>query len=141
MQKRRSTGLTLIELLVVVIIIGILASIAYPSYRRYAVRATRNEAKVALLQATQALEKCYTRMHSYADCIAAGADDGGVDVVDTESYDLAVADDPEISDTTYSLQAVATGGQASDDVRCGTLRVDQAGRRTVEGGGDERECW
>jgi type IV pilus assembly protein PilE len=137
MQKRRSTGLTLIELLVVVIIIGILASIAYPSYRRYAVRATRNEAKTALLQLTQALEKCYTRTHSYAECI----DEDLVVVVDTQHYDLAVADDPEISDTTYRLQAVATGGQAGDDERCGTLLVDQAGRRAVEGGGDERECW
>jgi type IV pilus assembly protein PilE len=135
MHKHRSKGVTLIELMVVVVIVAILASIAYPSYRRYAVRTTRNEAKVALLQITQRLEKCYTVTHSYFDCI----DEGTVAVDDTDHYDISTAVDA--TDTTYQLEAVAQGAQAGDDARCGTLRVNQAGQRTVEGGGTVLECW
>jgi type IV pilus assembly protein PilE len=135
MQKRHSRGITLIELMVVVIIIAILASIAYPSYRRYAVRTTRNEGKVALLQTTQRLERCFTVTHSYFDCI----DEGTVALINTDHY--AISSAVAATDTTYQLQAVAQGAQAEDDARCATLLVDQAGRRTVEGGGDEGECW
>ena len=140
MQSRRSKGITLIELMVVVVIVAILAAIGYPSYRRYAVRATRNEAKVALLQATQALEKCYTRAHSYEVCTDGDAANGEVEMADTQHYALALVED-ETTDTTYQLEAVAQGGQATDDERCMTLRVNQAGGREVVGGGTEQECW
>lgn len=140
MHNHRSKGVTLIELMVVVVIVAILASIAYPSYRRYAVRATRNEGKVALLQITQRLEKCYTVAHSYIDCTDGDAANGEVELVDTEHYAISAVEDT-ITDTEYQLQAVAQGGQAGDDARCGTLLVDQAGVRSVEGGGDVQECW
>jgi type IV pilus assembly protein PilE len=140
MHSRRSKGITLIELMVVIVIVALLAAIGYPSYRRYAVRATRSEAKVALLQVTQALEKCYTRTHSYDLCTDGNEANGEAAVPNTQHYALTVVED-ETSDTTYQIQAVAQGGQASDDARCGTLLVNQAGQREVSGGGTEQECW
>ena len=65
-MKHRQHGHTLMELLIVVAIIGILASIAIPGYRRYVIRANRADAKIAMLQTAQALERCYTNSSPYA---------------------------------------------------------------------------
>ena len=65
-MKRRQRGVTLIELMTVVAVLGIIAAIAIPSYRRYMVRANRTDAKTALLQTAQALERCYTNSTPYA---------------------------------------------------------------------------
>ena len=132
-MKRRSKGITLIELMVVVVIVALLAAVAYPSYRRYAVRANRTEAKVGLLQLTQALEKCYTRIHDYDECL----DEIDVDASDSERFSFSVS---ASTATEYTLQAVPIGGQAEDD-ECGTLRIDQTGQRTRTGSAPMRECW
>ena len=73
-MKMRQAGITLLELMIVVTIVGILAAIAYPSYRQQVIRSTRTEAKVALQQSAQALEKCFTRYMAYnhASCPADG---------------------------------------------------------------------
>jgi type IV pilus assembly protein PilE len=133
-MKRRNRGITLIELMVVVVIVAILAAVAYPSYRSYAVRANRTEAKVGLLQLTQALEKCYTRIHDYAECM----DEVDLSANDTERFSFSVSE--AATATEYELQAVPIGGQAEDD-ECGTLRIDQAGQRTRSGSAPMRECW
>jgi type IV pilus assembly protein PilE len=133
-MKRRTKGITLIELMVVVVIVAILAAVAYPSYRRYAVRANRTEAKVGLLQLTQALEKCYTRIHDYDECL----DEIDIDANDSERFSFSVSGTPTA--TEYTLQAVPIGGQAEDD-ECGTLRINQTGERTRTGAAPMRDCW
>lgn len=119
MMHKRQTGMTLIELMVVVTIIAILSAIAYPSYRQYAIRSNRTEAKTELLQLTQTLEKCYTRSHSYDGCVAD-------DEYPTPSgnYNITVDTDNQ----TYTLGATPQGGQA-DDTTCGALALDNLGKR------------
>ena len=58
-------GFTLIELLVVIFIIALLTAIAIPSYRQYALRSARAQAKADLMQVAQALERQFTVDRSY----------------------------------------------------------------------------
>lgn len=129
MKRRRSMGVTLMELLVVIVILGILAAIAYPSYRRQAVRANRTEAKVELQRVAQAFERCFTRIHAYDEC--------DVDIGETPSglYVISIDPDPEITATTYSIMATPQGGQAEDT--CGVLTLSQDGTR----GPATEGCW
>lgn len=136
MQRRRNTGVTLIELMVVVVIVAILAAIAYPSYRQYAIRANRTEAKTAMLQIAQGLEKCYTRFHVYDH------DDCEVDTdLTTEAGNYAVVG--VLGAQTYLLTATPQGGQA-DDTKCGILSLDQIGTRRERNGQalvQANKCW
>ena len=64
-MRKYMRGVTLMELMIVVVIIGILTAIAYPSYRQYAAKAKRNEAKAALLQISTLQERHYLQNNTY----------------------------------------------------------------------------
>jgi type IV pilus assembly protein PilE len=132
-MKRKHSGITLIELLIVVTIIGIIAAVAIPSYRDQTLRTNRTEAKTALQQATQVMEKCFTRTRSYATCAAqvATGDTPG------KLYNIKV-DAATLTATTYTLRADPINGQLGDTA-CGTLTVDQTGKRTPLP--DSKKCW
>ncbi|MGT2494064.1 type IV pilin protein [Cupriavidus basilensis] len=66
-RRHAVRGFTLMELLIIVTIIGILAAIAYPNYTEYVARGRRAEAKAAMLNAMQALERHYGQFNTYAD--------------------------------------------------------------------------
>jgi type IV pilus assembly protein PilE len=136
MNRRHTLGVTLLELMIVVVIIGILAAIAYPSYRQYTMRANRTEAKIALLQTSQALEKCFTRFHAYnhATCAATVT----TTFTSTPQGHYAIAPAGAITATAFTLVATPQGGQAADS-RCATLSTDQVGRQNSTGGGTD--CW
>ena len=87
-MKRKQRGVTLIELMIVMAIIGIIAAIAIPSYRRYVVRANRADAKTALLQTAQLLERCYTNSTPYAynSATCTGGGDAALQHVDRVTY-------------------------------------------------------
>ena len=135
-SNRRTSGVTLIELMIVVVIVAILAAIAYPSYRQYAIRANRTEAKVALMQVAQGLEKCFTRYHEYNNAACPGT----TFTTPKGHYAIAPAAADPVASATYTLEATPQGGQA-DDSQCGTLSLDERGQRLESGTGTVADCW
>lgn len=132
------SGFTLIELMVVVVIVAILASVALPAYQDQVRRTHRADAKAALMQLQQYMERNYTEANRY-DQDAAGAalnlpyTEAPIDS-GTKFYDLSFAAQAA---QTYTLQAVPKNGQQNDP--CGTLTINQAG---IKGSGvDNATCW
>lgn len=120
-------GFTLIELMIVIAIVAILAAIAIPSYQNQVQKTRRADAKTALLQMAQSMERCFTKTNDYGDSSCPS---------DTESpdgfYDIVVT--PQT--TSFTLTANAKG-QQSKDTKCASFSITEKGTRTATGD----ECW
>lgn len=132
--SRRVAGFTLLELMIVVGIVAVLAAAAVASYQFAIVKSRRGAAKGCLTEAAQYMERYYTTNFKYTDATlpACSADVGG-------AYAVGFAGTPDAS--TYTVQAVPQGAQATADTRCGTLSIDQTGRRAASGSGGVAACW
>lgn len=141
-MARSARGMTLVELMIAVAIVGILAAIAYPSYQAQVRRGNRTEAKAELMEASQELEKCFTRYGRYlpaaaGECVAYDNIQARNRMSETGRYLVTFDGNPTA--TTYRLQATL---QRGDDPECGALRLDQSGQRTQTGtGGAAARCW
>lgn len=126
-RQSRAKGFTLIELMIVLVVIGILAAIAYPSYQNYVQRAQRVEAQAAMMDAAQAMERCFTLSNTYAACNATTPER-----YDTDRYSITVADTN--AGTGFEIRATTTFpfdcGAAN-----GLLTISHLGERTPTG------CW
>ncbi len=135
-MRKSMRGMTLTELMIVVVIVGILTAIAYPSYRQYAARAKRNEAKAALLQVATNQERFYLQNNIYTEnMIVLGFTDDPF-TSDTGSYIIDV--DPGSADASgYSATALY---QNADDesTKCLTFTIDGLGNK---GSGPLLDCW
>lgn len=139
-------GFTLIELLIAVAIIAILAAIALPSYRTSVQKGARADAKSILVENAQFMERNFTTNNCYhrtdASCASAWSAGAAGSVVlpaiqspktGTARYNISFSGSP--TETTFTIQAVPTGGQASDS--CGTLTLTNTGAQTPATAG----CW
>lgn len=131
----KQLGFSLIEVMVVVVIVGILAAIAYPSYQEYIQRGRRAEARTALLQAAQWLERVATATGRYP------ARDGfpaSMTSVPSGAYVIGYA--PDLTGATYTLTATVQGAQMKD--KCKNLTLTHSGLKGLTGSKQKVEdCW
>ncbi len=128
-------GITLIELLIVVVIIGIMGVIAYPSYRDFAARAKRNEAKAALLQIATNQERFYLQNNSYTcDMTRLGFPAAAGVVTDSGTYTVDVT---ACNANNFTAQAVYNEAD-SEAGKCGTFQING---RNVKTSAPYADCW
>ena len=137
MRAKPATGFTLIELMITVAVVAILAGVAYPSYLGMISKGRRADAKSAMLDVAQRMERFYTERSTYV-----GASLGATGIHAATSaqghYTLAITAQTA---SAFTLTATPTGAQAGD--ACGTYGYNQAGAKSVGGGAtlSSATCW
>lgn len=150
-HARRATGFTLIEVMIVVAIVAILAAIALPSYQESVRKSKRAEARAGLLETSQWMQRFYSQNDRFDQANDAGGTAVSLPAALTTVpkgatgsavyYTIQFQEDT-LTARSFTLEAVPSGSMAND--RCGTLRLSNVGRRTVEGaaeGTTAAECW
>jgi len=141
---KRALGFTLMELLITVAVIALLAAVAYPSYQKQIQTARRSEAKAALTEVAQRLERFYTENNTYVGACLAGqtgctASTKVYEGVSENGHYLLDLPGSSRTASTYLITATPQGGQAGD--ACGTLTLNEKGERRLLSGGDWQSCW
>jgi len=135
-RRSRSSGFSLLELMIAVGIVGILASVALPSYRTSIVRAKRSEARTAMLDAAQFMQRFYAANNRY-DTAVLPTNLQRSPAQGTQVYTIRIASG--VTRTAYTLEAVPQGTMAGD--KCGNLSITSTGVRGKTGTETLERCW
>lgn len=130
-------GFTLIELVIVVAMVAILAAIALPSYQESVRKSRRGQAKADLLELVQMLERAYSTDRTYARYSTLDAPFNQSPRDGEARYAITIEN---VTAATYTLTATPQGSQAND-TRCGALRINQLGAKSITGTGVAADCW
>ncbi len=124
----RAKGVTLIELLVALAIIAILARLAYPIYIGSVMKGNRADAKEALVNASQILERCYSQYYSYlaANCPTFSPTSAN------KYYNIAASTTSPTTATTYTLIATPVAGSVqARDKQCASFSINNLGQQVA----------
>ena len=130
--RQRVRGFTLIELMITVAVVAILAAVAIPSYQQHILKSRRAQAKADLVEVAQLLERYHTVQNTYVGFALPSTQsprDG------TSRYTLSLSN---ASATAFTLTAEPGTTQSKD--KCGTMTLDQVGRKTPDNATVEG-CW
>lgn len=138
----RFAGFTLLELMAVVMVIGVLGVVALPSYRQYALKAQRTDAKSALLNLATNQERFYLANRRYgtvAELVAASLL-SATERSERGAYRLTITG---ATSATYTATAAPVPGGAFDmtgDAQCTSFSITAQGVRTATGS-HPAICW
>lgn len=120
---------------------------AYPSYVESVRKSRRAEARAQLLEAAQYMQRFYSQNDSFKRAVGTGTDmtlPSELKIVPqqgAQTYAIDFATN-SLTPSSFNLQATPTGSMKGD--RCGTLQLDNVGRRNIK---DEKagvaieDCW
>jgi type IV pilus assembly protein PilE len=128
----RHAGVTLIELMITVAVVALLAAVAYPSYVEQVRKSKRTDARTALLQAAQQMERCYTRNQTFVGCLSLPF------TVQAGTYQVSNGGAAP-TQTSFLLVAAPQGSQAAD-TKCGSFSITDANVRAVTGTAGRQQC-
>lgn len=149
----KTAGFTLIELMIVVAVVAILAAIAYPSYQDSIRKSKRADARAGLMDAAQYMERFYSQNDRYDQANNASATPTALPAALTVVPKGAASGKQDytiqfqtgtLKARSYTLEAVPQAGSIMASDKCGTLRINNVGQRTVNGasgGMDAASCW
>jgi len=138
-------GFTLIELMIVVAIIAILATIAYPSYISHVTKTNRVAAEGCLSELASYMERYYTTHLRYDQDASGTANPYPLpDCASSQrtgaNYVYTPPGGANLTATSFMIMASPQGTQADRDKKCGTLTLNEAGKRNASGPGGTT-CW
>lgn len=134
-------GWTLTELLISLALMSVLAALALPAYQQQQRQARRGDGQAALLQLQMDQARWRSAHDSHTDTL--GALGWSSDRSSQGHYQISIT---QASADSYTLEAVALGGQAADR-DCNPLRLSWQGSATAvfsagsEIGSDPARCW
>jgi type IV pilus assembly protein PilE len=136
-QCLRQNGFTLVEVMITVVIVGVLTAIAVPSYQQYIVKAKRSTAESFMFAIANKQEQLLLDTRTYSSTMS---DFPSTPSDVSQNYAISVA---SVTANTYAILATPNATQSAADSKCGTLKLDQSGQKSVSGSysATPSKCW